>query len=211
MLRIALLVSISCLACSSKAKDPDPATKKDPEPAGSSTASGSAPAGSGSATTPAGSGSSAAGSGSDAAGSGSGSGSGSAVAAGSGSGSGAGSGSGGFDFDKLTHDEKLKFMKTKVVPAMKPVFQKFDAKAFAKFGCKTCHGKDPVKSKYKMPSDDIPKLDFVALKAGKQKPKMAEFMGKTVKPMMAKLLEQPEYTEANPKGFGCLECHKQKQ
>jgi hypothetical protein len=62
-----------------------------------------------------------------------------------------------------------------------------------------------------MPTADLPKLDFAALKAGKQKPKIAEWMGKIVKPEMAKLMHQPEYTEANPKGFGCLECHMEKK
>jgi hypothetical protein len=115
-----------------------------------------------------------------------------------------------FDFDKLSHDDKMKFMKEKVVPAMKTAFQDFNAKKFAKFDCKTCHGKDPKGSKYKMPSPDLPKLDWAALKAGKEK-KMAEFMAKTVKPQMAKLLEQPEMTETEPKGFGCLECHEEKK
>ena len=75
----------------------------------------------------------------------------------------------------------------------------------------TAHGKDPKATKYKMPNPELPKLDFAALKAGKQAPKMAEFMGKVVKPQMAKILQQPEYTETNPKGFGCLECHQQKK
>jgi hypothetical protein len=138
-------------------------------------------------------------------------------AAGSGSSASAGSGDAGeahtskFDFDKLTHDQKMDFMKKKVVPAMKPLFQKFDAKKFANFNCKTCHGKDADKNKFKMPNGMLPKLDFAALKAGKQAPKMAEFMGKTVKPGMAKLLEQPEYSESEPKGFGCLECHTEKK
>ena len=152
-----------------------------------------------------------------------GSGSGSAMAAGSGSGSamaaGSGSGSGEageahtgtFDFDKLTHDEKMKFMKEKVVPPMKKAFQEFDAKDFADFGCKTCHGKDPKKTKYKMPNPELPALDFKALEQKKQKPEVAEFMAKTVKPQMAKILEQPEMTKDNPKGFGCLECHTQKK
>ncbi len=102
-------------------------------------------------------------------------------------------------------------MKTKVVPTMKPLFQAFDAKKYAKFGCKTCHGKDAKATKFKMPNPSLPKLDFVALKAGKQAPKVAEWMGKVVKPEMAKLLQVPEYTEQNPKGFGCLECHQQKK
>lgn len=195
-----LLVAALFLVACSKSKDaPAPA-------AGSGSGSGSAPA------MTAGSGS---GSGSAAMAAGSGSGSGSAMAAGSGSGSGSGEAgeahTGGFDFDKLTHDEKMKFMKEKVVPAMKKAFQDFDAKKYADFGCKTCHGKDPKKTKYKMPNPELPALDFKALEEGKQKPKVAEFMAKTVKPQMAKILEQPEMTKDNPKGFGCLECHTQKK
>lgn len=116
-----------------------------------------------------------------------------------------------FDFDKLTHEEKMDFMKKTVVPTMKPLFQDFDKKKYANFGCKTCHGKDPVKTKYKMPNDSLTKLDFAKLKEGKQAPKVAEWMGKVVKPEMAKLLQMSEYTESNPTGFGCLHCHTQKQ
>jgi hypothetical protein len=115
------------------------------------------------------------------------------------------------DFDKLSHDEQVKFMKTKVMPAMKPLFQKFDPKDYANFGCKTCHGKDPQKSKYKMPNKDLKPLDFAAIKAGKEDPKMIEFMSKTVKPEMAKIMGEPEMTETNPNGFGCLECHTMKK
>lgn len=140
---------------------------------------------------------------------------GSGSAAGSGEGSAAGSGSAvaaaDFDFEKLSKEDKVKFMKQKVMPAMKPLFQKFDAKNFAKFNCKTCHGKDPQGSKYKMPTPDLPKLDFDAIKAGKEDPKVVEFMSKTVKPEMAKLLNLPEMTESNPKGFGCLDCHEMKK
>ena len=131
---------------------------------------------------------------------------GSAAAAGSGS----GSGSGTFDFDKLSYDEKRAFMKEHVVPTMKPLFQNFDGDKFASVGCKTCHGKEPQKSKYKMPSPDLPKLDFAAIKAGKQKPEMAKWMSEVVKPEMAKLLQQPEMSTSNPDGFGCLECHQKK-
>ena len=30
-------------------------------------------------------------------------------------------------------------------------------------------------------------------------------------PEMAKLFHEPEMTETNPKGFGCLECHQMKK
>jgi hypothetical protein len=137
-------------------------------------------------------------------------GSGSAVAM---AGSGAGSGSATWDFDKLTHEEQSEFMKKHVVPTMKPMFQKFDAKHYANFGCKTCHGKDPQKAKFKMPSPDLPKLDFAALKAGKQKPQVAKWMGEVVEPEMAKLLQMPVYNpeHPDPSQFGCLGCHEQKK
>ena len=133
------------------------------------------------------------------------------AAAGSGAGSGSAVAASDFDFEKLSKEEKVKFMKQKVMPTMKPLFQKFDAKEFANVTCKTCHGKDPQGTKYKMPSKDLPALDFDAIKAGKEDPKMVEFMSKVVKPEMAKLLNQPEMTESNPKGFGCLECHTMKK
>ncbi|HEY1551450.1 MAG TPA: hypothetical protein VGG28_26655 [Kofleriaceae bacterium] len=200
---VALVVATA--ACNNKAKD------KEPTP-GSAGSSGSAMmAGSGSAMAGSdnwgsnGSGSAMmAGSGSAMAGSG-----GSGMAMGSDAGSGAGSDS--FNWEAMTHEQRVDYMKHTVVPTMKPLFQKFDAKHYANFGCKTCHGKDPKASKFKMPNGDLPKLDFVALKAGKQKPEIAKWMGEVVKPQMAKLMHEPEYTEANPKGFGCLECHMEKK
>lgn len=116
-----------------------------------------------------------------------------------------------FDFDKLSHKDKMDFMKNQVVPTMKPLFQAFDKKKYANFGCKTCHGKDPVKAKYAMPNARLTKLDFAKLKEGKQAPKAAEWMAKVVKPTMAKLLQMSEYSEENPTGFGCLHCHVQKE
>ena len=62
-----------------------------------------------------------------------------------------------------------------------------------------------------MPSKDLPARAGAALKAGKEDPKVVEFMSKTVKPTMAKLLNQPEMTETVHDGFGCLECHTLKK
>jgi len=215
MKRIAFVALVLALAaCSKKAADTG---------SGSGSASGSAvvatDTGSAMAAGSAGSGSAMAagsdtGSGSAAAGAGSGSGSGSATAAGSDSGSGSAAGAGSeekTEFDKLTHDQKADFMKKNVVPPMKAAFQKFDAKKYANFGCKTCHGKDPKATKWKMPNPKLPKLDFAALDAGKQEPKAAEFMAKVVKPQMAKILGENELDEAHPDGFGCLECHEKKK
>lgn len=189
-------------ACGSKKEPPpanDPPKGSATEPKGSAT---EPPKGSGDtgSNTAAGSGT------------GSAAGSGSATAdAGSAAGSGSGSGEAKKWFDSLSHDEQMDYMKKTVVPTMKPLFQKFDGKKYANFGCKTCHGKDPQKAKYKMPSPDVPALDFAAIKAGKQEPKTAEWMGTVVKPEMAKLLKEPEHSATNPKGFGCLECHGMKK
>jgi hypothetical protein len=199
------LMLVFAIAACSKDKAAPAATGSDTAGSGSAMA-GSAMAGSGSAMA----GSAMAGSGS-AMGSGmagSGAGSGSAM-----SGSGAGSGSAAWDFDKLTFEEQEAFMKKTVVPTMKPIFQKFDAKHYKDFGCKTCHGKEPKKTKFKMPTPDLPKLDFVALKAGKQKPTIAKWMGEEIEPGMAKLLQKPVYDPAkpDPSQFGCLGCHTQKK
>jgi hypothetical protein len=138
---------------------------------------------------------------------------GSAMAAGSASGSAAGSGEEMADmaFDKLSHEDKVKLMKEHMNPEMKTAFQKFDAKKFAKFNCKTCHGKDPAKTKFKMPNPELPKLDFAALKAGKQEPKTAKFMADIVEPQAAKILGAQPYDPKTNKGFGCLGCHVQKE
>lgn len=187
------LLAVSLLACSKKPADPGAAGS------GSSTTtatgSGSAPAGSGAG--------SAAGSGSDVVAAGSGS---DVVAAGSGSGSDVET----VPFDKLDKDGKVAVMKKRVMPAMKAAFQEFDAKEFAKFTCKTCHGKDPEGVKYEMPSPDLPKLDFKALEEGHDA-KIADFMSKVVKPEMAKILGEAEFSKDNPNGFGCLHCHLEKK
>jgi hypothetical protein len=114
-------------------------------------------------------------------------------------------------FDKLSHDDKVKLMKGQVVPQMKTAFANFDAKKYPNVNCKTCHGKDPAKVKFKMPNPELPKLDFVALRAGKQEPKTAKFMADVVEPQMAKLLGAKPYDPKTNTGFGCLGCHVQKE
>jgi hypothetical protein len=202
---VALVVATA--ACNNKAKDKDTS---------GSAGSGMAMAGSGSAmgsdswgSNGSGSAMAMAGSGGSAMGSAMAGSAGSGMAMGSDAGSGAGSDS--FNWEAMTHEQRMDYMKKTVVPTMKPLFQQFDAKHYANFNCKTCHGKDPKGSKYKMPNGELPKLDFAALKAGKQKPQIAKWMGEVVKPQMAKLMHEPEYSESNPKGFGCLECHMEKK
>jgi hypothetical protein len=114
-------------------------------------------------------------------------------------------------FDHLSHEDQRKLMKEHMTPEMKVEFQKFDPKKYADFSCKTCHGKDPAKAKFKMPNPELPKLDFAALKEHKQKPEIAKWMGEVVEPMTAKILGAKVYDPATNKGFGCLGCHEQKK
>ncbi|MCE9573734.1 MAG: hypothetical protein K8W52_11315 [Deltaproteobacteria bacterium] len=112
-------------------------------------------------------------------------------------------------FDDMDHAEKMDFMKTRVMPEMGALFTKFDPVKYAKPDCVLCHGKGVEDGSFEMPNEDLFKLDFSAMdKLTPEQQKMAEFMGKELKPQMAALLGQEEYSEANPKGFGCLECHK---
>jgi hypothetical protein len=125
-------------------------------------------------------------------------------------GAGADAGAAAFKFDDLTKEEQVKYMRTKVMPAMKKEFQAFDGKEFAKFNCKTCHGKGALTKEYEMPNPDLPKLDFAKLKAGEHA-EIATFMKEKVTPQMAELLGEPPRGPAHPDGFGCLDCHLEKK
>lgn len=116
----------------------------------------------------------------------------------------------------MTFKQKRTYMKAAVVPAMKPVFQAFDAKAFKSVNCATCHGKDGPERKFKMPSNDIHPLPnskegFEAkLKSEPTWPKWTEFMSEKVEPAMAKLLDVPAFDPKHPVegAFSCGNCHK---
>lgn len=111
-------------------------------------------------------------------------------------------------FEKLDHDQQIEFMKTKVVPTMEPIFKGHDATKYAEFGCKTCHGPGAEKGEFEMPQEGLPVLDFKDMSQYKKED--LEWMGNQVKPTMAKLLGEPEYTPENPNGFGCVQCHTAK-
>jgi mono/diheme cytochrome c family protein len=116
-------------------------------------------------------------------------------------------------FDQMSHDEQIAFMKDVVVPTMKPLFQAHDAKAFAEFGCVSCHGPGAKQGKFDMPTSALPKLDpkdgFAVHK--KKTPEMMTFMMEKVLPEMAKTLNEPLYDPATQKGFGCVGCHELKK
>jgi cytochrome c553 len=108
-------------------------------------------------------------------------------------------------FEKLDHDQRIEFMKQKVVPQMKTIFQNHDAKDFAGFGCATCHGEQAKEGHFDMPNPKLPKLNFNDM--SKFKKEDIEWMKNEVMPTMGKILNLPLHSQENPKGFGCLNCH----
>jgi len=100
----------------------------------------------------------------------------------------------------MTKDQQVAFMKKNVVPEMGPVFKGYDAKRYAEFGCKTCHG-----PKFKDPKEYLPKLTF---KDGKlvspaDEPELAKFMFEQVTPHMAAAMGLKPFDMSTHTGFGC--------
>jgi hypothetical protein len=113
-------------------------------------------------------------------------------------------------WDAMNKDQRKAYMKAVVMPKMKDLFVGLDATHYASFNCMTCHGAGAADGSFKMPNPQLPKLPatpegFKQLAA--DKPAVAQFMMTKVKPTMASLLGEPEFTPQNPKGFGCFECH----
>lgn len=107
-------------------------------------------------------------------------------------------------FAELDLDHQIAFMKTVVVPAMKPVFQKHDPQKFADFGCVTCHGEDANLGDFEMPNTKLPKLDFSDL--SRYDSRELDWMQHQVKPTMARLLDMQEADTA-AQGLACFTCH----
>jgi hypothetical protein len=108
--------------------------------------------------------------------------------------------------DSMSTKDKAAFMKAKVMPAMSKVFKDYDAKEYADFSCKTCHGAT-MKPK---PVDALPELHLVGGKLAEfeKKPEISKFMHEKVVPAMAELFGKPPYDPATNSGFGCGGCHK---
>jgi hypothetical protein len=112
-------------------------------------------------------------------------------------------------FAQLDHGQRIEFMKQKVMPTMKPIFQKHDAKRYADFGCATCHGEQANQGHFDMPNAGLPKIGRTKEFYARFKPEDLQWMGQDVMPTMAGLVGlPPSFTDPAPKdGFGCGNCH----
>ncbi|MEO6573135.1 MAG: hypothetical protein ABIP89_04805, partial [Polyangiaceae bacterium] len=64
------------------------------------------------------------------------------------------------EWDTWSHDQKMAYMKTAVMPKMGPMFHDFDAKRYAEPKCTLCHGAGAKDGTFKMPNPELPKLDL---------------------------------------------------
>jgi hypothetical protein len=104
-----------------------------------------------------------------------------------------------------THEQKQAFMGSHVEPTMKRLFQSFNGKAYAGFGCETCHGGDMDTRDFKMPNAlyALPEKDPVAEGMSVDED-TAKFMVEKVVPTFAKLLHEKA---GDPSGVSCFTCH----
>jgi hypothetical protein len=114
---------------------------------------------------------------------------------------------------KWSHDWKMAYMKSDVMPKMAELFKGFDAKHYSDMKCKACHGAGAEDGSFKMPNPELPKLDIKhGLKADKAKhPKAVKFMMEKVEVQMAGLLGEKPFDMKTKQGFGCLNCHTAKE
>jgi hypothetical protein len=120
------------------------------------------------------------------------------------------------DWANWSHEWKLAYMKSTVMPKMGDAFHTYDAKKYDEPKCVLCHGGGVADGSFKMPNPDLPKLDISPagikkLHGDPKKKKVLEFMGKVVVPTMAGLLGEPPFDMKTMTGFGCLNCHTKKE
>ncbi len=96
-------------------------------------------------------------------------------------------------FAELDHDQRIELMKTHVVPALTPVFQRHDRTKFQTVDCKTCH----AEGDWTMPNRELAVLDLEDL--GAYEPEDVEWMKTEIVPAMRKVLRDPT--------LRCARCH----
>ncbi len=101
-------------------------------------------------------------------------------------------------------DAQIAYMKTKVVPAMKPKFKEADPDEFAGFSCATCHGPDK-----KDPQEFLPHLTMADGQIAEfaTMPDVSKYMAESIVPAMAEAMGEAPFDPATGQGFGCAGCH----
>ncbi len=108
-------------------------------------------------------------------------------------------------FSSMTPDQKLEHMKTVIRPTMGKLFEAYDGKRYADFGCGTCHGEKKQDTHQALPKLTLSGDGFKKLTA--EKPAVMKFMAEQVTPAMAKAMNEKPFDPATHQGFGCAGCH----
>jgi cytochrome c553 len=114
----------------------------------------------------------------------------------------------------MDHDQRVRFMKSVVLPRMRTAFAKFDAEQYSEMKCVACHGDGAKDKTYKMPNPKLPRLPTDEAgwkKLTEAEPEAVKFMSEVVVPTMAGLLGEKPYDPATHQGFGCFRCHTPKK
>lgn len=105
----------------------------------------------------------------------------------------------------MSHDERLTYMGTEVLPAMKDSFKQ---QGFDTFKCANCHGEDYKDVDFAMPNDLTPLNPDNPIQSGMDlDEEMTKFMVSEVLPQMAELLDMETDVTTGKGEFGCLSCH----
>jgi len=114
-------------------------------------------------------------------------------------------------WDSMNYEEKEWYMIGKVHPVMRQVFQTFNKDKYEgeKFECVPCHGENPEKKKYKMPSDHLSPVPAFGSKDWKamENARVFKFMTKRVTPAMGQVLGKEAWNHETGEGYSCWGCH----
>jgi hypothetical protein len=114
-------------------------------------------------------------------------------------------------WDDMNYDEKEWYMIGKVHPVMRQVFQTFNAKKYEglKFECVPCHGEQPEKRKYKMPSDHLSPVPAFGSAEWKEmeNSRVFKFMNQRVTPAMGQVIGKEAWNHETGEGYSCWGCH----
>lgn len=116
-------------------------------------------------------------------------------------------------FDDMSHDDQVYWMVSNVLPIAAEDFRGYDAERFPTFTCAGCHGDNAEEVHYELPSAQLPRLPAHGTPQWEQMSggPAYRFMNDVVTPTMATLIGEERMSAEHPDGFGCFDCHMQRQ